>query len=72
MNVPLTCSIVTTLHSGNVYQLQTLKEEDKDYYISCYEGFIAMGITIKSIEDLWFSFLESMVSIQPNSKGFLF
>ena len=26
--------IISTLHSGNVQQLQPLKEEDKDYYIS--------------------------------------
>ena len=35
--------IISALHSGNVQQLQPLKEQDKDYYISWYEGFIAYG-----------------------------
>ena len=35
--------IILALDNGNVQQLQPLKEEDKDYYISWYKGFIAYG-----------------------------
>ena len=31
-----------------------------------------MVITKKTVEDLWVSFLENMVSMQPNAKGVLF